>query len=271
MGSNLHCCFCFCFYHPFYYITIFALLFSLPPSRISYPGSHRPMLMETRCCKGFFPNYSKMKLAEDALVPPRWGKRKINVCFKYYLFTRLHAADLVLSRWKWSTHWSKTAHATIDLRSRHRMNPRPTRFSAHYRPNVFVPDTWPAPATYNRPCCEHGDQSGSEPLTGAPRSDFMTKPLVLLIDVCRGLGISPLRIKLLAEFSQTDVGPTFAQELFFRFFFSTLGTFLWRFVLIASGTKILPGMAGIFEIRFFFLATWRFHRIGLKALLSPPH
>ena len=37
------------------------------------------------------------------------------------------------------------------------------------------------------------DQGGSEPLTGAPRSDFMAQSLVLSIDVCPGLGISPLR------------------------------------------------------------------------------
>ena len=35
----------------------------------------RPMTMETRCYKVFFPNYSKKKPAEDALVPPRWGTR----------------------------------------------------------------------------------------------------------------------------------------------------------------------------------------------------
>ena len=29
-----------------------------------------PMLMETRCCKSLFPNYSKRKSAEDTLVPP---------------------------------------------------------------------------------------------------------------------------------------------------------------------------------------------------------
>ena len=47
--------------------------------------------------------------------------------FKYYLFTRLHAAEFVLSRWKLSTRWSITALATIGLRSRNRINLRPTR------------------------------------------------------------------------------------------------------------------------------------------------
>ena len=35
--------------------------------------------METRCCKVFFPNYSNNKSAEDALVPPLWGKQERNV------------------------------------------------------------------------------------------------------------------------------------------------------------------------------------------------
>ena len=47
--------------------------------------------------------------------------------FRDYLFTLLYAAELALSRSKLSTRWSKTAHATIGLQSRHRSNPRPTR------------------------------------------------------------------------------------------------------------------------------------------------
>ena len=35
--------------------------------------------------------------------------------FEDYLFALLYAADLALSRWKLSTRWSKTAHATICL------------------------------------------------------------------------------------------------------------------------------------------------------------
>ena len=55
-------------------------------------------------------------------------KRGKNVCFFLYcLFTRLHAAEFVLSRWKLSTRWSITALATIGLRSRNRINLRPTR------------------------------------------------------------------------------------------------------------------------------------------------
>ena len=78
--------------------------------------------------------------------------------------------------------------------------------SSHQRSNVFVAecfvsDAWPAPAKLSpavswTPC----RKGGSEPLTSAPRSDFMTQSLVLSIDVGRGLGISPLRIKHFAEF-----------------------------------------------------------------------
>ena len=46
----------------------------------------RPMTMETRCCKVFFPNYSKKKTAEDTLVPPLWGKRK-KVFFGLFVHT----------------------------------------------------------------------------------------------------------------------------------------------------------------------------------------
>ena len=31
-------------------------------------------------------------------------------------------------------------------------------FSTQQRPDVFVPDAWPAPTTYHRPFCEHCDQ-----------------------------------------------------------------------------------------------------------------
>ena len=88
----------------------------------------RPMTMETRCCKVFFPNYSKMNSVEDTLVPPLWRKRAKHPCFLYCLFTLLHAAEIVLSLWKLSTRLSKTAHATIGLWSRHRTKPPPTRY-----------------------------------------------------------------------------------------------------------------------------------------------
>ena len=87
------------------------------------------MTMETRCFKFLFSNYS----GEDTLLPPLRGKRGKNILRSifilfYYLFTLLYAVELALSRWNLSTRWSKTAHATIGLQSRHRINPRPTRF-----------------------------------------------------------------------------------------------------------------------------------------------
>ena len=136
----------------------------------------------------------------------------------YYLFTRLHAAQLVFHAENCQHANQKQAHATIDFRFRHIINPRPTRFvsgkvnesrrrprryqvdpssrgrevargvlrsspkpgkgsifchvrwidnfcrllSTHQRPNIFVSDAWPAPATCHRPSVE--------PLTSRPRS-----------------------------------------------------------------------------------------------------
>ena len=80
-------------------------------------------------------------------------------------------------------------------------------------------------------------EGGSEPLTSALRSDFMVQSLVLSIDVCRGLGISPLRINVWLSFCQADLGPRSAQELFFPFFLN-FEAFFPRFVLIARGTEI---------------------------------
>ena len=48
----------------------------------------RPMTMETRCSKVFFPNYSKKKPAEDTVGPPLWGTREKNV----FLGLFVHAA-----------------------------------------------------------------------------------------------------------------------------------------------------------------------------------
>ena len=59
------------------------------------------------------------------LCGKHWKKTFV---FLGFFFTLLYAAELALSRWKLSKRWSKTAHATIGLRSRQRSNPRPTRF-----------------------------------------------------------------------------------------------------------------------------------------------
>ena len=53
---------------------------------------------------------------------------------------------------------------------------------------------------------------GSEPLTSAPRSDFMAQSMVLSIDVCRGLRISSLRMNVWLSFCQADLGPRSAQD-----------------------------------------------------------
>ena len=47
------------------------------------------MIVEMRCCKVLFPNYSKKKSAEDTLAPPLWEKRVGGVCF---LILFAHAA-----------------------------------------------------------------------------------------------------------------------------------------------------------------------------------
>ena len=63
-------------------------------------------------------------------------------------------------------------------------------------------------------------EGGSESLTRAPRSYFMTQSLVLSIDVRRGLGISPRRIYHLAEFFSGQSWPNiWPRNMFFVFFF----------------------------------------------------
>ena len=84
-----------------------------------------------------------------------------------------------------------------------------------------------------------------------PRSDFMTRSSVLSIDLCRGLGISPLRNNHLAELSQADLGPTFAQD-FFCVFAESLELFFVKICAHSERSRNL--MAGIF-----FMATSRFH------------
>ena len=65
---------------------------------------------------------------------------------------------------------------------------------------------------------KHRPEGGSEPLTSTPRPDFVAQSLVLSIDVCRGLGVSPLGVDIWLSFSQADLGPRSAQELFFSGF-----------------------------------------------------
>ena len=74
---------------------------------------------------------------------------------------------------------------------------------------------------------------------GVPRSDFMAQSLFLSLDVCPGLGISPLRTKIWLSFSQADLGPRSAHELFFSGFLKSLKLFFKRCALMASGTEIV--------------------------------
>ena len=84
-----------------------------------------------------------------------------------------------------------------------------------------------------------------EPLTSAPRSDFMAQSLFLSIDVCPGLGISPLQTSIWLSFSQADLGPRSAQECFFRGF-EKFETFFSK--ICAHSERYRNTLAGIFEI-----------------------
>ena len=108
-------------------------------------------------------------------------------------------------------------------------------FSTHQWPNVFVSDAWPAPAMYHRPWCQL-----TRAWVGAPNErtsfryhdvvvDFvdrcLSRTMILSIDICRGLGISPLRIKHLAEFFSGRSSPNIWPGNFFTDFFSSLERF----------------------------------------------
>ena len=205
--------------------------------------------------QSFLSKYSKTKPAEDYAVPPLWGTREK----KMFVFLGLFCSRCCTRRnlrfyvEKLSTRRSKTAHATIGLRSRHRSNPRPTRFvsgktgECRWRPRRCQVDPWSRGREVTRgvlyallpnlkkglfvaigegsrifvACFLHSSvqmclwpEGGSEPLTGAPRSDFMAQSLVLSIDVSPGLGISPLRLNIWLSFSQADLGQRSAQEWF---------------------------------------------------------
>ena len=78
----------------------------------------------------------------------------------------------------------------------------------------------------------------------------MAQLLVLSIDVCRGHGISPLRTNIWLSFSQADLGPRSAQELFFSGFLKSLKLFFED--LCAHSEQYRNLLAGIFEILFFY-------------------
>ena len=92
----------------------------------------------------------------------------------------------------------------------------------------------------------------------------MAQSLVLSIDICRGLGISPLRINVWLSLSQADLGSRSAQELLFTFFFFKFETFFPK--ICAHSERYRNILAGIFEVRAFFLATSRFRCHRSKTL-----
>ena len=95
-------------------------------------------------------------------------------------------------------------------------------------------------------------EGGSEPLTSAPRSEFMAQSLVLSIDVCPGLGISPLQ-----TFGWVFLRPILAGPGIILFGdFEKLETFFPK--ICAHSERYRNLLAGIFEILTFY-GTSRFH------------
>ena len=78
---------------------------------------------------------------------------------------------------------------------------------------------------------------------GAPRSDFMAQSLVLSLDVCPELGISPLRTNIWLSFSQ-------AEKIIFFGVFEKFETFFWKICAHSGRYRYL--LAGIFEIPTFY-------------------
>ena len=79
----------------------------------------------------------------------------------------------------------------------------------------------------------------------------MAQSLAMSIDVCRGLGISPLRTNIWLSFSQADLGPRSAHlgnyyfEVFNYYFFK-FETFLSK--ICAHSERYRNLLAGIFEV-----------------------
>ena len=97
---------------------------------------------------------------------------------------------------------------------------------------------------------------GSEPLTGAPRSGFTAQLLVLSFDVCPGLGISPLRANILADFFSGRSSPKIGPGFFSSGIVKSLKLFFQRFAVMASGTEIFWRVSLKFQL---FMETSRFH------------
>ena len=71
-----------------------------------------------------------------------------------------------------------------------------------------------------------------------------------------GLGISTLRTNIWPSFSQADLGPRSAEELFLSGLLKSLKKKIRRFVLIASGTEIIWRVS---LNLYLFMETSRFH------------
>ena len=98
------------------------------------------------------------------------------------------------------------------------------------------------------------------------RAPFRFQGAVIgFVDLCRGLGISPLRIKSWLSFSQADLGPASAQYCFFSVFFSSLEPLFYE--ICAHSERYRSLTAGISEFKL-FLATSRFHCYRSKPLQS---
>ena len=77
--------------------------------------------------QSFVSKVSKKKAVEDTLVPPLSKKRGGECFFIIFVHAAARGATCVFTL-NFVNTLIKTTHATIDLRSRHRINPRPTRF-----------------------------------------------------------------------------------------------------------------------------------------------
>ena len=144
-------------------------------------------------------------------------------------------------------------------------------FSAHQRPNAFLSDAWPAPATCHGSSYEHCDPRVGGALYEYARFRY-DDAIVVFVDRClsrtRSLAASN---QTYAFFSQTDLAPPPAQDFFFCFFFSSMD---FIFVKIrAHGERRRSITVGIFGIHTFYsnfafpLASALYHRIlGIRIL-----
>ena len=78
----------------------------------------------------------------------------------------------------------------------------------------------------------------------------MAQSLVLSIDVCPGLGISPLRTNIWLSFSQADLGPKIGPGIIFFGVFEKFETFFWKICAHSEWYRNI--LAGIFEILTFY-------------------